>query len=61
MEAERDLVRLDLLVRERVIGKLDWFLDNFDSIFPIPLTGEYREFYKLRAGDWRIFYFEFGE
>ena len=55
-EAERDLVRLDQPVRKRVIEKSDWFLDNFASVFPIPLTGEYREFYKLRVGDWRIFY-----
>lgn len=36
--------------------KLDWFVANFESLFPIPLTGELREFYKLRVGDWRIFY-----
>lgn len=55
-DAEGDLARLDRTVRKSVIEKLDWFVKNFDSIFPIPLTGEYREFYKLRVGDWRIFY-----
>ena len=55
-DAERDLARLDGAVRRRIIGKLDWFLEHFDSLFPIPLTGDFREFYKLRVSDWRIFY-----
>ena len=46
LDAERDLSRLDKSVREKVISKLEWFLENFDSLFPTPLTGEYREFYK---------------
>lgn len=54
--AEKDLAGLDREVRRRIIEKLDWFIVNFDSLFPIPLTGEYREFYKLRVGDWRVFY-----
>lgn len=55
-DAERDLARLDHAVRSRVIEKLDWFLANFESVFPVPLTGDLREFYKLRVGDWRVFY-----
>lgn len=54
--AERDLARLDKAVRRRVIEKVEWLSRNFESITPLPLTGEYKEFYKLRAGDWRIFY-----
>lgn len=55
-EAERDLANLDRAVRERVIDKLDWFTVNFSSLFPIPLTAEFREFCKLRIGDWRVYY-----
>lgn len=55
-DAERDLARLDGVVRRRVIEKLDWFLAHFDALFPVPLAGDFREFYKLRVGDWRIFY-----
>lgn len=55
-DAKEDLVRLDQEVRRRIIEKLDWFTANFESLFPVPLTGEFREFYKLRVGDWRIFY-----
>lgn len=31
-------------------------LKNFESILPEVLTGEFREFYKLRVGDWRVMY-----
>ena len=55
-DAEKDIIRLDKDIRTRVIEKLDWFLEHFDDLFPIPLTGDFREFYKLRVGDWRIFY-----
>lgn len=30
--------------------------ENFENIFPEVLTGEFREFYKLRIGDWRVMY-----
>lgn len=56
-EAERDLAHLDRRIQERVLEKIDWFLKNFDSIVHIPLAGEYRDFFKLRIGDWRIFLF----
>lgn len=55
-DAEEDLARLDRKVRKQIVEKLDWFIANFDSLFPIPLTGKFREFCKLRAGDWRVFY-----
>jgi len=55
-DAEQDLAKLDSQTRRRIIDKLDWFLENFDGIFPLVLTGEFKNFYKLRAGDWRIIY-----
>lgn len=55
-EAERDLSRLDRTVRRRIINKLDWFLENFEAVLPSILVGEFREFYKLRIGDWRVMY-----
>ncbi|KKR08759.1 MAG: hypothetical protein UT37_C0027G0007 [Parcubacteria group bacterium GW2011_GWA2_39_18] len=56
LEAEKDLVKLDRETRRRIIDKLDWLVTNFENILPSILTGEFREFYKLRAGDWRIMY-----
>ena len=56
VDADDDLAKLDKIVRQRIIEKLDWFLKNFDSLSPESLAGEYREFYKLRVGQWRVFY-----
>ncbi|TSC94646.1 MAG: plasmid stabilization system-related protein [Parcubacteria group bacterium Licking1014_1] len=54
--AENDLAKLDKKPRRRIIDKLDWFCDNFDKITPLPLTGEWQGFFKIRVGDWRIVY-----
>ena len=54
--AEVDLARLDTPIRKRIVEKIDWLSENFGDVISIPLTGELREFYKLRAGDWRVFY-----
>jgi len=56
LDAEADLVKLDREIRRRIIDKLDWFLENFDVISPSVLGSEFREFYKLRVGDWRVIY-----
>ena len=56
LDAERDLTKLDREARRRVIDKLDWLSENFDNLLPLILTGEFREFYKLRAGDLRVIY-----
>ena len=55
-EAEKDLARLDGEIQRRIIDKLNWLLENFENILPEVLTGEFREFYKLRIGDWRTMY-----
>jgi len=55
-DAEVDLLKLTKAVRQRVIEKLDWLADNFESITPTPLIGQYAGFYKLRVGDWRVIY-----
>ncbi|MEK7621994.1 MAG: type II toxin-antitoxin system RelE/ParE family toxin [Patescibacteria group bacterium] len=55
-ETEHDLGGLDWIIRRRIIEKLDWFALNFDSLFPISLKGEFKDFSKLRVGDWRVFY-----
>ncbi|MDA2935678.1 type II toxin-antitoxin system RelE/ParE family toxin [Patescibacteria group bacterium AH-259-L05] len=55
-EAEEDLGRLDLPVRKRILHKLNWFINNFDYITPLPLGKPFRGFFKFRVGDWRIVY-----
>ena len=54
--AERDLTKLDLQLRRRIIDKLQWFSENFDLQKPESLKGEYSDFDKLRVGKQRIFY-----
>ena len=54
--AERDLKRLGFESRRRIIEKIEWLGSNFDSLFPSILGNEFREFYKLRVGDWRVIY-----
>ena len=55
-EAIEDLEKLDASVRERVLEKIKWFRENFESVIPLPLGGKWRGFFKLRVGDWRIVY-----
>ena len=53
---ESSLADFDLLKRHQIIEKLDWLAINFDSLAPVSLKGELKEFFKLRVGDIIIFY-----
>lgn len=55
-EAERDFIKSDRVYKKRIIQKLNWLVRNFDAINPLPLTGKWQGFFKLRIGDWRIIY-----
>lgn len=55
-DAQRDLLRLDPQVRRRILKKLVWFRDNFDTLVPEPLTGGLAGFFRLRVGDYRVIY-----
>ena len=55
-EAESDLEKLDFSIQARVIEKIKWFRENFDQITPLPLGGNWRGFFKLRIGDYRVIY-----
>ena len=54
--AAEDFERLDGAVADRVLKKLRWLADNFDSIRPEPLTGPFSGLFKLRVGDYRVVY-----
>jgi len=54
--AEKDFKKLDKKLKERIVEKLDWLSKNFDNLIPLPLTGEWRGFFKLKIGDWRVIY-----
>ena len=55
-EALEDLDKLDKAVAQRVLNKIRWISENFDNITPERLSGDFRELYKLRIGDWRVGY-----
>lgn len=55
-QAKKDLAQCDREVRRRIIDKLEWLVKNFDVISPSVLAGEFKDFQKLRVGDWRIIY-----
>ena len=55
-EAIDDLNVLDAVMYTRVTEKIMWLGDNLDFISPIPLTADWRGFFKLRVGDIRIIY-----
>lgn len=51
-----DLSGLDKTVALRIINKLTWISENYESIPPLALSANYTGFYKLRVGDWRVIY-----
>lgn len=56
VKAEKDISLLDKSIQKRILGKLDWLENNFSEVLPIVLTADFRNYFKLRVGDWRVFY-----
>jgi mRNA interferase RelE/StbE len=54
--AKSDLARLDKPVATRIVKRIQWLGDHLDDTVPLPLTGPWQSFYKLRAGDYRVLY-----
>ena len=54
--AARDLARLDKEIARRVLERIRWLADNFQSIKPQPLAADLAGLCKLREGDYRIIY-----
>jgi len=55
-EGEKDLLSLDKTIQKRVIRKIYWFMENFTEIVPEPLSNVWKDYFKLRIGDWRVVY-----
>jgi mRNA interferase RelE/StbE len=55
-ESIADLDNLTQAVRLRILNKIEWLSVNFEQIDPLPLTGQWLGFYKLRVGDYRVIY-----
>ena len=54
--AERALERLDRETAARIGKRLRWLAEHLDSIQPEALKGQLSDLYKLRIGDYRVFY-----
>ena len=54
--ALRDLSTLDKPTAKRIVDRLQWFVENFDSLPHHALKGDFSDFYKFRIGDYRILY-----
>ena len=54
--ARFDLGKIDASNLLRVNERLAWLVENFDSILPVPLAGEWRGYFKFRIGDLRVIY-----
>ena len=55
-EARDDLASLDKPIAQRILNKLRWLTENFDTLTPEPLTGEWKGLFKLRIGSYRAIY-----
>jgi mRNA interferase RelE/StbE len=55
-QARDDLRRLDKRAAQRILHKLKWLSQNFEDLAPHRLAGEFREFYKVRVGSYRVIY-----
>lgn len=54
--AEADLANLDRPIAQRVLKKLRWLAENFETITPERLVGRWQGVFKLRVGDYRVLY-----
>lgn len=54
--AERDMRKLSRDIRLRVLEKIAWLQIHIGETPPLPLAGQWKGFFKLRVGDWRIAY-----
>ena len=55
-EAVADLARLDRSVAQRILARIRWFADNFESVRHESLSGDLAGTFKLRVGDYRVLY-----
>ena len=55
-EADKDFSDLDNSVQKRIVEKLNWLENNFNEVSPVILTADFRDYFKLRVVDWRVFY-----
>jgi len=56
VEASHQFVKLDKIVRGQIDARIRWLSKNFDNTKTSSLHQDFKGYFKLRAGDWRIAY-----
>ena len=51
-----ELRKLDKAVAQRILRRLKWLAENFDTLTPEALTAELKGLFKLRVGSYRVIY-----
>ena len=54
--AIRDLKRLDKFTGRRIVKRINWLAENFDNVQQMQLAHNLSGLYKLRVGNYRVFY-----
>jgi len=49
-----DLSRLDKVIARRILTKVRWLSENFDTLTPEVLISEWKGLFKLRVGSYRV-------
>jgi len=55
-QAADDLQKLNKVVAQRILNKLERLSQNLDTLTPEVLTGEFKGLFKLRVGGYRVIY-----
>ncbi|MEW6034090.1 MAG: type II toxin-antitoxin system RelE/ParE family toxin [Chloroflexota bacterium] len=55
-EAIDDLRRIEKAAAQRILRKVKWLSQNFDTLSPEALSADLRGLFKLRVGSYRVIY-----
>ena len=55
-EAVVDLEKLTSATQDRILRKVQWLAENFETLTPLGLSGRLSGLFKLRVGDYRVIY-----
>ena len=55
-EASAEVAALDKTVAQHILNKLKWLAENFTELTPEPLGDKLKGLFKLRVGNYRVFY-----
>lgn len=54
--ARNDIKKLTAKAQERILKKIRWLSENFESLTPQSLSADFSGLFKLRFGDYRVIY-----